>query len=376
MVKIFGNLAKTLSDDFVLGEDDLMSLEVRDAGSGNGFYYFYDTKNNRLIKRFVLGESKRGVKTCCTVTFIGKDGKYTPRLELSKRKGDSLQKEPIQIDNETKTVSSRVDLGDCHENFWKLIDYIYSLKSVDVPRSRLKAIGQDEQELLDQVRLSMPFVQKVLHTFDTPEAQELLIQAKQDDVNNLFASVKQAKNKRALAEIDTLLSDNTSEHKLESWIKDNDWVFGIEYIRRLDATRIGIHEDADLLVESLDGYVDLIELKKASEFPLFNYDSSHDCYYPAAPLAQVLGQTINYLRLMEVNQAVLKTEDGLNVLKPRARIVVGRSSEFRDEKERTALRTLNDTLHNIEIITYDEIVARAHRIVRSYDKEDTDLATW
>ena len=51
-----------------------------------------------------------------------------------------------------------------------------------------------------------------------------------------------------------------------------------------------------------------------------------------------------------------------------AKIVIGRSSQFRDSKEKVALRTLNDTLHNIEVITYDEIVARAHRIIKSYDK--------
>lgn len=373
MVEFGFNMAKILSSDFVVGEDDLQKLEIRESGQGNGFYYFWDGEHNRLIKRFVLGESKSGIKTCCSVNFIEKDGKYTPRLELSKRKGEILQKDSVQVDSETKTISSRIDLDDCHENFWLLIDYIYSMKNVDVPKSRLKAIGQDERELLDQVKLSQPFVQKVLTTFDTPEAQELLIKAKQDDVNNLFASVKQAKNKKALAEVDTLLEQNTSEYKLELWIKENDWVFGVEYVRRLDATRIGIHEDADLLVESLDGYVDLIELKKASEFPLFNYDTSHDCYYPAASLSQVIGQTINYLRLMEANQAVLKSEDGLDVLKPRAKIVIGRSSHFRDAKEKVALRTLNDALHNIEVITYDEIVARAHRIVKSYEKDSPEV---
>ena len=326
-----------------------------------------------MIKRFILNESKSGIKTCCTVTFIEKDGKYSPRLELSKRKGEKLEKETIEvIDTETKTLSSRIDLGGCHENFWLLVEYIYSLKSVDVPKGRLRAISGTEADLLQQVKLSQPFVQKVLHTFDTPEAQELLIQAKQDDVNNLFASVKQAKRKKAIKDADSLLASSASEHELELWIKENDWVFGVEYVRRLNATRIGLHEDADLLVESLDGYADLIELKKASVFPLFNYDPSHNCYYPAATLAQVIGQTINYLRLMEANQAVLKSEDGLEVLKPRAKIVIGRSSQFRDEKEKNALRTLNDTLHNIEIITYDEIMARAHRIVKSYEKDEND----
>lgn len=361
-------MKNVFSSDFIIGVDDFCSLEIRSGGASNGFYYFYDNISRRLIKRFVLGESTTGIKTCCVVTFIEKDGKYTPRIELSKRKGEILQQENIDVELDTKNVSARVDIGEYHENFWLLIDYIQSLKNVSIHRNNLRAISSDDKELLDRIKINRNFVQKVLGTFNTPEAQALLIQAKQDDVNNLFASVKQAKNKKALQELSGLLSDNSSEHQLELWIKENDWVFGIEYVRKLDATRIGIHEDTDLLVESLDGYVDLIELKKSSESPLFIYDTNHECYYPAAVLSRVIGQTINYLRLMDVNQAALKSEDGLNILKPRAKIVIGRSSQFRDEKEKNTLRTLNDSLHNVEIITYDEIIARALRIVSSYDK--------
>jgi hypothetical protein len=76
------NLIKSLSSDFVVGEDEFSSLEIRDGELGNGFYYFFDNKYRRLIKRFILNESKSGIKTCCTVTFIEKDGKYSPRLEF------------------------------------------------------------------------------------------------------------------------------------------------------------------------------------------------------------------------------------------------------------------------------------------------------
>jgi hypothetical protein len=368
MINLTDKMKEVISSDFIVGKHNFLDLEIRDGGVQNGFKYFFDAQAGRLIKRFVLDETVSGIKTCCVVNFIEKDGKYTPRIELSKRKGEKLQKALIEVDNETKTISSRIDLKNCHENFWKLIDYIYSLKNIAIPKSGVAAVSLDDQELLDRVKLSKPFVQKVLDTFETQEAQELLIQAGQEEVNNLFSSVKQAKNKKALQKITRLLAENSSEHKLESWIKENDWVFGIEYLRRLDATKIGIHEDSDLLVEGLDGYVDLIELKTASAFPLFVYDDSHDCNYPSSKLSQVLGQTINYLRVMEANYAILKSEDGLDVLKPRAKIVIGRSSQFRDDKERAALKTLNDSLHNIEIITYDEIIARAERIVKSYEK--------
>lgn len=362
------SFATTRSPDFVVGEDDFSSLEIRE-GAKEGFFYFFDTKKNRLIKRFILHTSTTGIKTCCSVTFIEKNGKYTPRLELSKRKkGETLQKESVVVNEASREISSRVELSDCHENFWALIDYVQSLKLVDVPRSGWSAILNEEKELLSRVRVNQDFVQKVLTSFSTPEAQSLLIEAKKDDVKNLYASVKQAKNKKALAELERLLAGNSSEHALETWIKENDWVFGIEYLRKLEDTRIGLHQDTDLLVESLDGFVDLIELKKASAKPLFIEDTSHPgCYFPSAKLSQVIGQTIHYLSIMNDQRFPLKSEDGINVLKPRAKIVIGKSSDL-NGKEKEALRKLNDTLHGIEVLTYTEISQRAKKLVDNYDK--------
>lgn len=353
------------STDFIVGTDDFKFIEIRDGGLGNGFFYFYDNNKHSLIKQFILGISKTEIKTCCSVTFIAKEGKYTPRLELSNRQDGKLQKETIKLSDEIKCISSRIGLDNCHENFWVLIDYIQSLKQVEVLRSSWVAVSKADKALLDSIEVNKEFVQKVLSSFTTPKAQELLLEAKKDDVNNLFAAVKHAKNKKALKEIEDLVNNEVSEHKLEVWVKENDWVFGIEYIRRLDATKIGIHSDTDILVESLDGFVDLIELKKSSVNPLFIEDTSHHCYYPSASLSQVVGQTIHYLSVMEDQRYILKSEDGLNVLKPRAKIVIGQSSLMK-EKEKEALRKFNDTLHNIEVLTYDEIKYRAIRIVDNY----------
>lgn len=212
------------------------------------------------------------------------------------------------------------------------------------------------------------FVLKVLTTFNTPERRNLLVQAKQEDINNLYAAVKQAKNKKALLELRTFMDDQVNELELQGWIKKNTWVFGVEYLRFLDSSKIGIHSDSDFIVESLDGYADLIELKKC-DFKLFNYDSSHDSYYPTADLSQVLGQTIKYLKIMEDARLILKDEDDLDVLKPRIKVVIGKSSTM-PKKEKEALRLLNDTLHNIEIMTYDEISKRAERLIKNYEQDE------
>lgn len=352
------------SSDFIVGKDDFAVLEIKSSGN-NGFYYFYDNKKMRLIKRFILHTSKTDIKTYCGVTFIEKDGKYSPRLEFSNRKNNELYKENLFLEPTPHIISSRISLDECHENFWKLIDYIQSLRQVKVPKDGLVVMPREEKKFLEKIRVNKEFIQTILQSCSTPEVQNLLIEAQKEDVNNLFAAVKNAKNIKALEELNTLIENKSvSEYSLESWIKENDWVFGIEYTRRLDATRIGIHSDADLLVESLDGFVDLIELKLPS-VKLFNEDLSHKCFYPSGKLAQVIGQTTNYISIMEDSRFTLKSEDELNILKPRAKIVIGRSLNM-SNKEKEALRKLNDTLHNIEIMTYDEILHRSKRIVSQY----------
>jgi len=360
------------NSDFVIGIDDFASLEIREGGKENGFHYFFDTKKNRLITRFVLETSVTGIKTVCLVAFIFSEGKYLPRIEVAKRTNtDALLKEEIIITEATKTISARVGftkLGS--ENFWKLVDYIQGLKNVDVPRDSWTAVPNLDNDLIDKVAANAPFVSKILEQYADPESQQKFESVDQEVLSNIYASSKQIKNKKALNELSELLKTNASEAKLEKWIKDNDWVFGIEYVKKLDATKIGLHSDADLLIESLDGFADLIELKKSSAHPLFIEDGSHPgVWYPSAILSQVLGQTIFYLHSMNELRHILQSTDKVNVLKPRAKIVIGRSSKL-SEDERHTLRRLNDTLHGIEILTYDEIELRAKTIVSVYEKKD------
>ena len=363
-------LAK-LNSEFVVGVDDFSCLEIRDGGGANGFHYFYDVVNHRLITRFVLETSKTGIKTVCLVAFVYKDGTYTPRVEICKRKGnDELVKEEVEVTPAKRNISARVSFTrEGNENLWKLIEYIQGIQDVDVPKGSWSAVPTEHKDLYERVVSNQEFVGEVLSRFADPKSQQVLIDAEREVVDNLYAATKHVKNRKALDELTLLLSENVSEAKLEAWIADNDWVFGVEYIKKLDATRIGLHSDADLLVESLDGFADLIELKKADVPALFIEDKSHPgVWYPSSILSQVTGQTIFYLHMMNEARYLLKSSDGINVLKPRAKIVIGRSSKL-SEPEKETLRRLNDTLHGIEILTYDEIALRAETIVSLYDEK-------
>lgn len=354
------------SFDFYIGKDNLSNLRIQEGSAVSGFYYFYDNITHRLIKRFVLGESKTGIKTCVVVALIKKGNKYTPRLEFSKRSKNNALIKNSSVATEIK-ISARIDFENCYDNFWDLIDFIRSFNEIETPQSGYSAIRGSQRELLDRIELNSAFVDKVLATFSSKEAQSLLIRAKQHDIKNLHAAIKQAKNKQSLLQLKNIIKGQHYESQLQRWINENDWVFGIEYIKTLDFRSIGIGSSSDFVVESLDSYADLIELKKADHEHLFNYDASHDSYYPNADLSQVVGQSINYLKKMNDARHLLGDQFGAKILKPRAKVVIGRSIKMND-KEKEALRLFNDSLHGIEIFTYDEIFRRAKTIIKVYDE--------
>lgn len=326
------------------------SVTVR---SGKGFKYvssdiLHETSYQRITVQVVHVPNKQTGKTHHIALVIKK-----------------LTKKPSQ--DWSEALEEKINLtSDKPESLQKFLNFIRA--QADLARFRNAKVEITTSRLNDLTDDEVVFVQRVLTSFNSPEKRDLLVAAKQEDVNNLYAAVKHAKNKKATLELHGLIDGNVLESELHSWIRSNTWVFGVEYLKFLDARTIGIHSDSDFIVESLDNYADLIELKKA-DVRLFNYDNSHGSYYPSSELSKVIGQSIKYLKVMEDSRLLLQEEDGLDVLKPRIKIVIGRSSQFNTE-ERKALRLLNDSLHNIEIITYDEIRKRADRFIEHYSEAE------
>jgi hypothetical protein len=54
------------------------------------------------------------------------------------------------------------------------------------------------------------------------------------------------------------------------------------------------------------------------------------------------------------------------MIRPRVRIVIGRSSTW-SEEQHEAFRRLGATLHDIEIMAYDHVIERALQLVARYE---------
>lgn len=139
-------------------------------------------------------------------------------------------------------------------------------------------------------------------------------------------------------------------------------MFGSEYSELLDIRRLTRDEQQDFVLRrTTDNYIELIEIKTPLEGRnLFNHDQSHDSYYPASDLSKVLGQVQHYLEQIDTDRSSIALRDREDPLKVRAKIIVGRDG---DDNQRLALRRLNGHLHRIEVITFDQLLRIAQRVV-------------
>lgn len=202
-------------------------------------------------------------------------------------------------------------------------------------------------------------------TDDVEVFQALIDRAAKDP--HAFAEAGAALNlaayKAAVEQLELLINtDGTREAAFQKHLEAYPWMFGSEYSERLERRKWTRDENKDFVVRrTTDGYIELIEIKTPLEGAiLFNHDTSHDSYYPIADLSKVIGQVQKYIEKLDAARDSIRANDDEDTHKIRAKIVIGRDG---DEKQRNALRSLNGHLHRIEIITFDQLLRIARRVI-------------
>lgn len=160
------------------------------------------------------------------------------------------------------------------------------------------------------------------------------------------------------------------EKIFQNWIEANLWVFGVDYIKKHDARKIAIFSEADILMESVDGYLDLIELKRPKHH-LLKFDSSHSCYFPHTDLSKVIGQSLFYLQKLSEYKLNLESEYEVKVIMPRIKVIIGNNRGF-DEPQKDCIRLLNSNLQSIHLITYDDLVKFGYLLLDTYNRGEEE----
>lgn len=211
--------------------------------------------------------------------------------------------------------------------------------------------------ILDQLQGSASCVGEFVTAFE---------QSNPETLKSIATASRFLECRKAYKQLEQLVQEpSTPERDFQRHLSENPWMFGSEYSELFSRRTWTRDQNLDyMLRRTVDRYLEIVEIKTAFSDPLFNLDRSHESYYPAKSLSQVLGQVVRYIEEVERNRDHIFATDELDTLKIRARAIVGRDG---NSGQQAALRNLNAHLHGIEIITYDQLLRIAARVLDVFE---------
>jgi hypothetical protein len=182
----------------------------------------------------------------------------------------------------------------------------------------------------------------------------------------LLIGVRHQQRVRAIGQFETMLNDDLKENEWQKWFSANDWVLGSDFVRVLDERVIDPTNVADYLVQAFDGFLDIVEIKRpGGGLKFWASTRDHGNCVPSVDLIKAITQANSYVFEVEreINSQKFYERVGeIRTVKPRCVLVFGRSKDW-DDDECRAFRILNASYHNLSIMTYDHVLARARRIL-------------
>ncbi|MDX1870684.1 Shedu immune nuclease family protein [Mycolicibacterium sp. 120266] len=391
--------------EFDMEKDDFSALEIRDSGKPGGFHYFYDTKRSTLITDFVLEDRPR-VSTMCQITLIKKDDGFSPRIRLWKKDKTKFAKQPaehiVDADATTTVIKATVDTDSCHENFWKLIDFIQSFKGILLPDSVFRVVTGDSAVLAQL--LQNEDRQVVLDAVQAAVGESLT----EKDIGII------ANRKKQLAIFKSLLTDPAffEQRRLElqkpgkqspgdegvwqNFFEKNQWIFGyglsLIACEALDGEKLekfttganiftGAGKRSDAVMRSKGFISSLVfgEIKTPAA-PLLEKEPYRkpDVYQTSRELngavAQVQKTAEKAIRQIGADIHRIFKDDGtptdiqVSSIRPRRVVVTGNLEQLAvggipNPEKTSAFEVYRNSIHDVEIITFDELYERARFIV-------------
>ena len=185
--------------------------------------------------------------------------------------------------------------------------------------------------------------------------------------------------KMILEELNDRLFSGKTYHEVrgvnswQNWIFRNGWLFGPMYLEPIDRERVGFREIPDFLFPTLDGFMDILEIKLPTKDAIVR---DRNRYTWSSDVNRSIGQVVDYIHKMELNQLQLTRDisrvyserlgGSVAVMRPRAFILIGTENGW-TEGQRESHRQLNYALHEIEVITYNELLRRGKSVIELYE---------
>jgi hypothetical protein len=198
------------------------------------------------------------------------------------------------------------------------------------------------------------------------EFVEALENSDSETVRHLAVASRVVEHRRAYDRlVQLVIAAGTAEQTFQELLSQNAWMFGSEYSELLDRRKWTRDDNVDFMLRrTSDNYLEIVEIKTAFHEALLNFDKSHESYYPSSKLSIARGQVMRYVAELERSRDTILSKDKLDTLKIRARLIVGRDGDLLHQE---GLRRLNAHLHGIEVVTFDQLIRMAARVLDVFD---------
>lgn len=346
-------------DDFFISKVTLKGFrELPDEFVDNGYikgwiqYYLNKKLKGKSVRALIIDKDKPS-------SFRAYNGGFKVVLNYEALK--NLKEKFTTIVNESKKDKSET----ADEFFYQNFPRKYDANSTS-SQTRLKKVIKNLDESII-AHLSPDDISKI------EEFYEALIDKKYRSLSANFKLITRTKLKIDQIAIQELVEEFNK--KLQAECSENDWgKFLKKYLFLLDSKYIDSIPELNLVLagaRNVDfglidnyNYLDIFEIKKPNTKLLENITDRGN-YFWHKDTIKAITQAEKYLYNAERKGTALSEDiereigKSVKIVKPRAILLIGHSEQLNDEaNKKTDFRILRNSLKNVEIVLYDELLER------------------
>ncbi|MBB5856686.1 Shedu anti-phage system protein SduA domain-containing protein [Amycolatopsis umgeniensis] len=153
------------------------------------------------------------------------------------------------------------------------------------------------------------------------------------------------------------------EQDIQSALSNAWWIFGGEFVGEAVRRRLVETIELDIPLLQPDGVLHIVELKRSDVRTVRPHRNG---LIVTAVVQEAVGQAMNYLTLLDEHRTDLLNEFGIDTRRASATVVVGYPDFQRDltvSRIHETLRIFNSHLSRVEVITYQQLLDRAERVL-------------
>lgn len=277
------------------------------------------------------------------------------------------KKESINLDVNTEAVKN------LYLAFSKLAG-ILKQRGVEYGENKYAVVDPDSVVITDENKVA--YIKKLIEAGYDEEIWVSLVESNPTLTTKLAYAKLQSRKQEIIDELTARLKtggypETSGSDSWQSWIYKHNWLFGVNYQKPIEKARINLTGIMpDYIFPTLDEFVDILEIKLPNDEVIVEDTSHSGAWKWSKETNTAIGQVVNYLG--EVDRLRLEIEKNvlivygyeLCMLKPRAYILIGNSSDWTNPKKE-ALRKMNHVLHGIEILTYKDLIDRGNQSIQT-----------